>query len=64
MNLLITIIAVLMVADAAFTLVNLSMVESILKRYFPNLNIKKLALVEGLVGLIVLALKAGTGTLS
>ncbi len=64
MNLLITIIAVLMVADAAFTLLNLSMVESILKRYFPNMNIKKLALVEGFIGLIVLVLKIGTGTVS
>jgi hypothetical protein len=64
MNLLITIIAVLLVSDASFTLLNLTKVESILKQHFPNINIKKLAAIEGLVGLVILMLKISTGTLS
>ncbi len=64
MNLAITIVAVLMVSDASFTLLNLNKVESLLKRYFPNMDIKKLAVLEGVVGLVILLLKISTGTLS
>ena len=63
MNLVITIVAVLMVADAAFALVNLSKFESFLQTQFPKMNVKKLAMVEGGVGLIVLVLKIATGTI-
>lgn len=64
MNLAITVVAVLMVSDASFTLLNLNKVESLLKRYFPNMDIKKLAVLEGVVGLVILLLKISTGTLS
>ncbi len=64
MNLFLTIVAVLMVSDAAFTLLNLSKVESFLQSRFPNLNIKKLAVVEGIVGIIILFLKINTKTIS
>lgn len=64
MNLVITIIAVLMVSDAAFTLLNLSKVESFITNYFPNMDVKKLAVVEGAAGLVILLLKLATGTIS
>ncbi len=64
MNLFITIMAVLMISDAAFTLLNFSQVESFLQNYFPKMNIKKLAMVEGGVGAFVLFLKIATGTVS
>jgi len=60
----ITIVAVLMVADAAFTLANLSRVESILQAVFPRMNVKALALVEGGVGLVIILLKLGTETVT
>ena len=62
MNTVITVIAILMVADALFTLLNLSKVESLLQNVFPNLNVKKLAVIEGLVGGFILILKMGTGS--
>ena len=64
MHLVITIIAILMIADACFTLLNLSRVESILQSVFPRMNIRKLAIVEGAVGFIVIVLKVGTNTIS
>lgn len=64
MNLFITVVSVLMISDAAFTLVNLNKVQSLLHSRFPQINVKKLALVEGVVGLVVLALKIVTGTVS
>jgi len=64
MNLVITIIAVLMVADACFTLLNLSKVESILRSVFPRMNVKKLALVEGMTGIAIIVLKVSTDTVS
>ncbi|MCP4298120.1 MAG: hypothetical protein GY786_21240 [Proteobacteria bacterium] len=64
MNLVVTIIAILMVADSAFTLGNLTKVESILATAFPNLDIRKLALIEGIAGLIILGIKITTKTLS
>lgn len=63
MNLFITIIAVLMVSDAAFTLLNLTKVESFISNYFPKMNVKKLAIVEGAAGGAVLFLKLATGTI-
>jgi hypothetical protein len=63
MNLVITIIAILMVSDAGFTLGNLHKVESILASTFPDLDIKKLAFVEGLAGLIILGVKFSSNTL-
>jgi hypothetical protein len=64
MNLAITIIAVLMVADAGFTLVNFDRIESLLHSLFPKMNVKKLALVEGLVGVVILVIKIKTGTVT
>ena len=64
MNLVITFIAILMVADALFTLTNLAKVETWLSDYFPNLDVRKVAMVEGAVGLFILALKLSTRTLS
>ncbi|MFH2129633.1 MAG: hypothetical protein ABIK68_04605 [bacterium] len=64
MHTIITIIAVLMVSDACFTLLNLSKVESILHSMFPSMNIKKLAIVEGAAGLVIILLKIGTNTVS
>lgn len=63
MNLTITIVAVLMIIDALFTLVNLSKVESLLHRAFPNLDIKKVAIIEGFVGFIIISIKISTHTL-
>ncbi|MBU2646309.1 hypothetical protein KKI24_16500 [bacterium] len=64
MHTIITIIAVLMVSDACFTLLNLSKVESILHSMFPRMNIKKLAIIEGSAGLVIILLKIGTNTVS
>jgi hypothetical protein len=64
MNLVITIVAILMVADAGFTLVNLDRIESFLHSVFPRMNVKKLALVEGLVGVVILMIKLKTGTIT
>lgn len=63
MNLFTTVIAVLMVADSTFTLINLDKVESMLKSFFPNLNIKLLALIEGAIGMIALLIKIKMKTL-
>lgn len=64
MHLVITIFAILMIADACFTLLNLSTVESILHSIFPRMNVKKLAIVEGAAGLVIIILKIGTKTIS
>jgi hypothetical protein len=64
MNTVITVMAILMVADALFTLLNLSKVESLLLNVFPNLNVKKLAVVEGLAGGFIIILKISTGSVS
>lgn len=60
MNLLTTIIAFLMVADAGFTLSNLTRVENLIHQLFPQLDVKKLAWVEGLAGVLILILKSLT----
>lgn len=62
MNLILTIVAVLMITDAAFALLNLTKFESLLHTQFPNMNVKKLAVVEGVVGLVILVLKITTAT--
>lgn len=64
MHLVITIIAILMVADACFTLLNLSKIESILHAIFPRMNVRKLAVIEGAAGLIIIILKIGTDTIT
>ena len=64
MNSVITVIAILMVADALFTLFNLSKVESLLQNIFPNLNVKKLAIVEGLAGGFIILLKFSTDSIA
>ena len=64
MNLFITIVAVLMISDAAFALLNLAKFESILQSYFPNMDVKKLAIVEGATGALILVLKLITGTIA
>ena len=63
MNLLLTIIAIIMVVDSIFTLLNLTKVESILHSVFPKMDVRKLATIEGVVGIIILALKYGTKTI-
>ena len=62
MNLVITIIGVLMVADSAFTLLNINKVESILHKAFPNLNVKKVAIVEGTAGVLIVGAKIMTNS--
>ena len=64
MNLVITIFAVLMVSDAAFALLNLTKFESLLHSQFPNMNVKVLAAVEGVAGLVILLIKLATNTLA
>jgi len=64
MNTVITVIAILMVADSLFTLLNLSKVESILHNVFPSLNIKKLAIIEGFAGGVILLFKVSTNSIS
>lgn len=64
MNLLTTFIALLMVGDALFALTNLARVESWLKEFFPDLDVKKLAFVEGAAGLAILVLKFTTSSLT
>lgn len=64
MDLAITIIAFLMVCDAAFTLTNLTRMESILKSFFPSMDVKKVAVLEGAVGLVILGIKIVTNTLT
>lgn len=64
MNIFITIVAIIMVADSLFTLANLSKVESILQSAFPKMDIKKLATIEGLVGLVILVIKYSTQTIT
>ncbi len=64
MNTIITIIAVLMISDACFTLLNLTKVESMLHSIFPRMNVKKLALIEGVTGLVIIILKVSTDTIS
>ena len=63
MNTLISIFATIMIVDSLFTLLNLSKVESVVKVFFPEMNIKKLAMVEGLVGIIIILIKFSTNTL-
>ncbi len=60
LNLITTIIAFLMIADAGFTLTNLTRVETLIHQLFPQLDVKKLAWVEGLVGLVILVVKSIT----
>jgi hypothetical protein len=62
MNLIITIFAVLMISDAAFALFNLTKFESLLHTQFPKMNVKKLAVVEGVAGLVILTLKIATNS--
>ena len=64
MHTIITIIAVLMISDACFTLVNLTKVESMLQSLFPSMNVKKLTMIEGVAGLVIIILKIGTNTIS
>lgn len=63
MNIFITIIALLMLIDALFTLLNLSKVESMIHSLFPHLEVKKIALIEGVVAFIILILKVTTHSL-
>ncbi|MCP4752020.1 MAG: hypothetical protein GY866_14085 [Proteobacteria bacterium] len=63
MNTIITVVAILMVSDAAFTLLNLSKVESFLNKAFPKMNVRKLAMVEGVVGMVIIIIKISTKTI-
>ncbi len=53
-----------MVSDAAFALLNLTKFESLLHSQFPKMNVKLLAAVEGIIGLVILFIKLATGTIS
>jgi hypothetical protein len=64
MHIIITVVAVLMISDAGFTLLNLTKVESMLHSIFPRMNVKKLAMIEGIAGLVIIILKIGTHTVS
>ncbi len=64
MHTIITVVAVLMISDACFTLLNLTKVESMLHNIFPRMNVKKLAMIEGIAGLVIIILKIGTHTIS
>ena len=64
MNLLTTFIALLMIADSIFTLANRAKVESWLADLFPNLDVAKVASIEGFVGLAILFLKLTTRSLA
>lgn len=64
MNTVISIIAIFMVGDALFTLLNLAKVKTLLFSMFPSLDIKKVALVEGLVGFVILLIKISTNTIT
>lgn len=63
MNIVITVIAVIMVVDSCFTLLNLSKVESVLQVFFPKMNVKKLAIAEGGAGLLIIIMKISTQSL-
>ena len=52
-----------MVADALFTILNIDRVESVLHRIFPNLDVRKVAIVEGVTGCIVIFIKISTKTI-
>jgi len=64
MNLLTTIIACLMVGDAIFAFINLARLESLIHQLFPQLDLKKVALVEGTVGGVILVFKILTDSFS
>ncbi|MDH5559307.1 MAG: hypothetical protein OEY59_00460 [Deltaproteobacteria bacterium] len=64
MNLVITIISLLMIIDALFTLLNLSKMESLIHSFFPGMNLKKIALVEGGAGGMILLIKLSTQSLT
>ena len=64
MNTITSIIAIFMIGDALFTLLNLSRVKSLINSMFPSLDIKKVAIVEGLVGALILVLKVSTRTVT
>ncbi|MDX2470870.1 MAG: hypothetical protein QNL04_09890 [SAR324 cluster bacterium] len=57
MHLLTTFIALLMVGDAVFTLTNFARVENMIHQIFPDLDLKKVAFVEGAAGLGIIVLK-------
>ena len=59
----IAIIAILMVADASFALLNLTKIESSLHTIFPKMNVKTLAATEGIVGAAILIIKFATQTI-
>lgn len=63
MHTTITLIAVLMLIDALFTLLNLSKVESMIHSLFPHMEVKKIAFLEGAVAVVILTIKVLTGTL-
>lgn len=54
MRTLITIIAFLMLADGLFVLFNRNLVESWIKKMWPGLNIRKLAVAEVIIALLML----------
>ncbi len=63
MNLITTLIAGLMVGDALFSWMNLAKLESFLSQIFPHLNLRRLALTEGGVGVFILLFKLATHSL-
>lgn len=62
MHLITTIIAILMLADALFALTNQEYVESVLKNFFPGMNVRQVALIEGGAALLILLVKLATNS--
>ena len=53
-----------MIGDAIFTLTNFARVENMIHQMFPDLDLKKVAYVEGAVGLFIVLFKANTDSFS
>ena len=49
-----------MVGDAVFTLTNFARVENMIHQIFPDLDLRKIALVEGVAGLGIILIKMVT----
>ena len=58
LSFIINAIAVLMVADGIFILIYPQHIEKLVKEVFPKLRIRQIALVELIVGIAILAMRA------
>ena len=60
MSFIINAIAVLMIADGVFILVYPKYIEELVKDVFPKLNIRQVAVVELVVGTIILVMRTAS----